>query len=164
MRRAFAAAFRIPSASPPAALTRPSDHSPATQARSSRPARPPSQAYQAGLAYQALQQTLVLPAPRRGRRRERHAPPTGREGERRDRLLLAHAGLAPVAHAAGERSVQARPLRVREGDRRILGWVQRLELALEDVLLERTAGHLARGTVLLQAQVGIAQRHVGNRR
>src|SRR5690349_14431770 len=52
---------------------------------------------------------------------------------------LVHAGFDPVAHAAGEN--RAEPSQVGGGERcRIVLRVDRFQLALEDVRVERTAG------------------------
>src|SRR5213078_1270062 len=66
----------------------------------------------------------------------------GGEGQRRDRLLLANTWQVPVAHTVGEGGLQARPLRGRENDWRIVDRVERLQLALQDVLGQWPTCHL----------------------
>ena len=108
---------------------------------------------------------VVKPSVIRSRRR-RQPVATGavHERQRRARRLLADTGLAPVAHAVGERRVQPVQLLGGERHRHVVGGVDRLQLALQDVLRQRAPGHLARRGVLGQMRIGVAQRHVGDRR
>src|SRR6266852_1283331 len=64
--------------------------------------------------------------------------------QRRSRAPLADALLAPIAYAVREGGLQPRPLRRREDQRRIVDGVERLQLALQDVLRERPARNLPR--------------------
>src|SRR5256885_2707586 len=111
---------------------------------------------------------IVVPAMvgARMRYRGRRKPFTARairKRQRRSRAALADAGLVPVAHAVRENGVQPVQLRGREDQRRIVGGVERLQLALQDVLNQRAPGDLARRRVFLKPRVGIAPRHVGDR-
>src|SRR6266516_148963 len=102
----------------------------------------------------------------RMRYRGRRKPFTARAIRKRQRgsgALLADALLAPIAYAVRESRLQPRPLRGREDQRRIVYGVERLQLALQDVLRQRPAGDLARRRVFLKPRVGIAQRHIGDR-
>ena len=60
------------------------------------------------------------------------------------RILLADARLAPVAHAGREHRLQARLLAAVNVIAGVVGEVERLQLALQDVLRQRPAGDLAR--------------------
>src|SRR2546422_427933 len=66
------------------------------------------------------------------------------ERQRRSRAPLADTLLAPIAHAVRETGLQPCPLSGREDQRRIVDGVERLQLALQDVLRERPARDLAR--------------------
>src|SRR2546428_505315 len=96
---------------------------------------------------------IVVPAMagarmRRWRRGKRFAArPIGKR-QRRSRAPLADALLAPIAYAVRESGLQPRPLRGREDQRRIVNGVERLQLALQDVLRQRPAGDLARRGVV----------------
>src|SRR3954463_529952 len=61
---------------------------------------------------------------------------------RRTCAPLADAPFAPVTHALREYRLEACPLRRGERYRRIVEGIERLQLAFEDVLGERAAGHL----------------------
>jgi hypothetical protein len=71
-------------------------------------------------------------------------PWTGCERHRRGRILLADSLLRPVADPVREDRVQARHLAGAERDAGIVGGIDRLQLALHDVLGQRAAGDLAR--------------------
>lgn len=84
----------------------------------------------------------VLPCHRHRFSRQRLAPGAALESQRAYGGLLPHARLAPVANAAGEHGLQARPLRVAEDARGVVGTHMRLELTFQDVLGARPARHL----------------------
>src|SRR5258706_2853397 len=91
---------------------------------------------------------IVLPpmAGARMRHRRRGKPFAARavgERQRRSRAPLADALLAPIAYAVRETGLQPRPLRGREDQGCIVDGVERLQLALQDVLRQRPAGDLA---------------------
>src|SRR5882762_809988 len=92
---------------------------------------------------------IVVPvmAGARMRHRRRGKPfaarPVGKR-QRRSRAPLADAVLAPIAYAVRESGLQPRQLRGREAHGRIVSGVERLQLALQDVLHQRSAGNLAR--------------------
>ena len=97
---------------------------------------------------------IVLPpmAGARMRQRRRGKPFAARAvGKRQWRSCapLADALLAPIAYAVRESGLQPRPLRGREDQRRIVNGVERLQLALQDVLLQRPARNLPRRSTVL---------------
>ena len=97
----------------------------------------------------------------RGRRwAQGHSAGPVLERQRTHGRLLGHAGLAPVAYAAGKGGVKPRQLRRAERDRRVVGSIQRLQLALQDVFHQWSAGDLARRRMRHEPRVGVAQRHV----
>src|SRR2546428_9312439 len=103
---------------------------------------------------------VIAFTPSRLRHRWRGKPLAARavgKRQRRSRAPLADALLAPIAYAARESGLQPRPLRGREDQWRIVDGAERFQLTLEDVLLQRPAGDLARRRVFLKPRVGIAQ-------
>src|SRR5258706_3845314 len=107
---------------------------------------------------------IVLPpmAGARMRYRRRGKPLAARavgKRQRRSRAPLADALLAPIAYAFRETGLQPHPLRGREGQRCIVDGVEWLQLALQDGLRKRPAGHLTRRRGLRYPPPRIAQRH-----